>query len=168
MCNTLGLVAGSGLLTVTGDCHKQMRKAMNPAFSISNLISREYRSSRSTSEIECALETDTYYDAIDKYANSSQITYSLSSEYISFLSILNSCVEKVQGGQGSVAIMYDWNTSLIMASILLIFHVLRWTVSKVMLDIICLTGLEYKANSLRNPRNELAQAYEELQMSTAP
>lgn len=36
----LGLVAGYGLLTVTGDEHKQLRRAMNPAFSISNLTAR--------------------------------------------------------------------------------------------------------------------------------
>ncbi|KAJ3907532.1 cytochrome P450 [Lentinula edodes] len=110
MRDTLGLVAGYGLLTVTGDRHKQMRKAMNPAFSISNLTA----------------QTDMYYDAIDN-----------------LLSILNTRVEKAQGGQGSVEIMYEW-------------------MSKVTLDIICLTGLGYEADSLRNPHNELAQAYEEL------
>ncbi|KAJ3883916.1 cytochrome P450 [Lentinula edodes] len=110
MRDTLGLVAGYGLLTVTGDRHKQMRKAMNPAFSISNLTA----------------QTDMYYDAIDN-----------------LLSILNSRVKKAQGGQGSVEIMYEW-------------------MSKVTLDIICLTGLGYEADSLRNPHNELAQAYEEL------
>ncbi|EKM75454.1 hypothetical protein AGABI1DRAFT_132240 [Agaricus bisporus var. burnettii JB137-S8] len=38
----LGLVAGYGLLTVTGDEHRQMRRAMNPAFSIPNLMSQTY------------------------------------------------------------------------------------------------------------------------------
>ncbi|KAJ3478116.1 hypothetical protein NLJ89_g12389 [Agrocybe chaxingu] len=38
MRDTLGLVAGYGLLTVTGNEHKQMRRAMNPAFSITNLM----------------------------------------------------------------------------------------------------------------------------------
>lgn len=38
--NILGIVTGYGLLTVTGDEHKRMRKAMNPAFSIPNLMSR--------------------------------------------------------------------------------------------------------------------------------
>ncbi|KAJ3865621.1 cytochrome P450 [Lentinula novae-zelandiae] len=110
MRDTLGLVAGHGLLTVTGDRHKQMRKAMNPAFSISNLTA----------------QTEMYYDAIDN-----------------LMSILNSRVEKAQGGQGSVEIMYEW-------------------MSKVTLDIICLTGLGYEADSLHNHHNELAQAYEEL------
>lgn len=41
MRNALGLVAGYGLLTVTGNEHKQMRKSMNPAFSIPNLMARE-------------------------------------------------------------------------------------------------------------------------------
>ncbi|PWZ01985.1 cytochrome P450 [Testicularia cyperi] len=34
----LGVVAGYGLLTVEGDTHKKMRKTMNPAFSLTNLI----------------------------------------------------------------------------------------------------------------------------------
>lgn len=41
MREILGMVAGYGLLTVTGNRHKQMRKAMNPAFSIPNLTARE-------------------------------------------------------------------------------------------------------------------------------
>ena len=42
MRHALGIVAGYGLLTVTGNEHKGMRKAMNPAFSIPNLMSREF------------------------------------------------------------------------------------------------------------------------------
>ncbi|CAK5271810.1 unnamed protein product [Mycena citricolor] len=38
MRDVLGLVAGYGLLTITGDEHKSLRKAMNPAFSIANLM----------------------------------------------------------------------------------------------------------------------------------
>ncbi|SOV04024.1 related to Cytochrome P450 [Ustilago sp. UG-2017a] len=34
----LGLIAGYGLLTVEGETHKKMRKTMNPAFSLTNLI----------------------------------------------------------------------------------------------------------------------------------
>ncbi|KAJ7223114.1 cytochrome P450 [Mycena pura] len=45
----LGLVAGYGLLTVTGDEHKQLRRAMNPAFSIPNLTA----------------QTDMYYEPIE-------------------------------------------------------------------------------------------------------
>lgn len=42
MRNILGMVAGYGLLTVTGNEHRQMRKTMNPAFSLSNLIARTF------------------------------------------------------------------------------------------------------------------------------
>lgn len=35
-------------------------------------------------------------------------------------------------------------------------------VSKVTLDIICETGFGYKSDSLHNPHNELAEAYEDL------
>ncbi|KAI0041379.1 cytochrome P450 [Auriscalpium vulgare] len=45
----LGLVAGYGLLAVTGNEHRQMRKAMNPAFSLPNLMA----------------QTDMYFDAIN-------------------------------------------------------------------------------------------------------
>ncbi|KIY67416.1 cytochrome P450 [Cylindrobasidium torrendii FP15055 ss-10] len=45
----LGLVAGHGLLTVTGDEHKSMRRAMNPAFSMGNLTA----------------QTDMYYEPIE-------------------------------------------------------------------------------------------------------
>ena len=40
MRDMLGLVAGYGLLTVTGNEHRQMRRAMNPAFSLAALMSR--------------------------------------------------------------------------------------------------------------------------------
>ncbi|KAJ7938237.1 cytochrome P450 [Mycena leptocephala] len=49
MRDVLGLVAGYGLLTITGDEHKQLRKAMNPAFSIPNLMA----------------QTDMYYEPIE-------------------------------------------------------------------------------------------------------
>ncbi|TDL17333.1 cytochrome P450 [Rickenella mellea] len=48
MRRVLGVTAGWGLLTTTGDEHRQMRKAMNPAFSIANLTA----------------QTDMYYEPI--------------------------------------------------------------------------------------------------------
>ena len=42
MRNVLGIVAGNGLLTVEGQEHKLMRKAMNPAFSLPNLAARQW------------------------------------------------------------------------------------------------------------------------------
>lgn len=41
MRDALASVMGYGLLTVTGNEHRQMRKAMNPAFSLPNLVARE-------------------------------------------------------------------------------------------------------------------------------
>ena len=38
----LGLVAGYGLLTVTGDEHRQMRRSISPAFSIPSLMARTW------------------------------------------------------------------------------------------------------------------------------
>jgi cytochrome P450 len=42
MRDVLGIVTGMGLLTVTGNEHKMMRKTMNPAFSMPNLVAREF------------------------------------------------------------------------------------------------------------------------------
>lgn len=42
MRDVLGLTVGYGLLTVTGNEHRQMRKTMNPAFAIPNLMARAF------------------------------------------------------------------------------------------------------------------------------
>ncbi|KAF9458172.1 cytochrome P450 [Collybia nuda] len=107
----LGLVTGYGLLTVTGDDHKHMRKAMNPAFSIPNLMA----------------QTHMYYDSI----------YGL-------LEIMKSAIDAEEDPKkGKEFLVYDW-------------------MSKVTLDIICETAFGYKADSLHDPHNELAEAYELL------
>ncbi|KAK0467020.1 cytochrome P450 [Desarmillaria tabescens] len=103
----LGLVAGYGLLTVTGNEHRQMRKAMNPAFSIPNLMA----------------QTDMYYDPIE-----------------GLIGVLSS---QLPGPEGAVLPVYEW-------------------MSKVTLDIICKTAFDYHTDSLHNPHNELAEAYEKL------
>ncbi|TFK73628.1 cytochrome P450 [Pluteus cervinus] len=110
MRNTLGFVTGFGLLTVTGNEHKQMRKSMNPAFSVSNLMA----------------QTEMYYDSIE-----------------GLIEILKTQVEAEERGNGKVMLMYDW-------------------LSKVTLDIICETAFGYQPDSLHNPHNELAEAYEQI------
>ncbi|KAJ3575027.1 hypothetical protein NP233_g1369 [Leucocoprinus birnbaumii] len=107
--NILGIITGYGLLTVTGDEHKQMRKAMNPAFSIPNLMA----------------QTHLYWEAIN-----------------GLVSIFNDQLTTL-GTEGKVLPVYDW-------------------MSKVTLDIICETGFGYKTDTLHNPHNELAVAYENL------
>ncbi|KAG6872955.1 hypothetical protein C0995_004839 [Termitomyces sp. Mi166 len=107
----LGLVTGYGLLTVTGDEHRQMRKAINPAFSIPNLMA----------------QTDMFYDSID-----------------GLVKIIHCAIAKEKNSEdGKVLLMYEW-------------------MSKVTLDIICQTAFGYKADSLHDPHNELAEAYEQL------
>ncbi|PFH48129.1 hypothetical protein AMATHDRAFT_66232 [Amanita thiersii Skay4041] len=107
----LGIVAGYGLLTVTGMEHRLMRRAMNPAFSIPNL----------TSQIHM------YYDSID-----------------GLIKILNDEIEaQANPADGKRIRVYEW-------------------MSKATLDIICETAFGYKADSLHNPENELAVAYENL------
>ncbi|KAH0589123.1 hypothetical protein H2248_004891 [Termitomyces sp. 'cryptogamus'] len=111
MRSALGLTAGWGLLTVTGSEHKQMRKVMNPAFSITNLMA----------------QMDMYYEPIE-----------------SLIQILGSKIDSAERpGEGVVLPMYEW-------------------MSKVTLDIICKTAFGYETNSLREPHNELAEAYERL------
>ncbi|EJD08216.1 cytochrome P450 [Fomitiporia mediterranea MF3/22] len=107
MRNILGLVAGYGLLTVTGDEHRTMRRAMNPAFSIPSLTA----------------QTDMYYKPL----------YDL-------VEILKG---QIKNSTGNVLYMYDW-------------------MSRVTLDIICLTAFGYECDSLHNPSNELADAYHKL------
>lgn len=41
MRHILGMTAGYGLLTHTGDEHRAMRRTLNPAFSIASLSARE-------------------------------------------------------------------------------------------------------------------------------
>ncbi|CAA7259771.1 unnamed protein product [Cyclocybe aegerita] len=105
--NILGLVTGYGLLTVTGNDHKQMRRAMNPAFSIPNLMA----------------QIPMYFEPID-----------------GLVDILKS---QIKPGEAKQIYVYEW-------------------LSKVTLDIICETAFGYKADSLHNPHNELAEAYEQL------
>ncbi|KAF8868304.1 cytochrome P450 [Infundibulicybe gibba] len=118
MRNILGVVAGYGLLTVTGNEHKMMRKSMNPAFSIPNLMA----------------QTDMYYDAIE-----------------GLIDILGREIDAGDRHEnGSVISMYNW-------------------MSKVTLDIICETAFGYRSDSLHNPHNELAVAYEHLiDLQTGP
>ncbi|KXN85180.1 Cytochrome P450 3A29 [Leucoagaricus sp. SymC.cos] len=107
----LGMVTGYGLLTVEKDEHRQMRRMMNPAFSLPNLTS----------------QIDKYHDAID-----------------SLLRILTGQIISARNpDQGVVLPMYEW-------------------MSKVTLDIICTTAFSYDANSLHDPHNELAFAYEKM------
>ncbi|KIK58649.1 hypothetical protein GYMLUDRAFT_694295, partial [Collybiopsis luxurians FD-317 M1] len=107
MRKVLGHVTGYGLLTVTGDEHRQMRKAMNPVFSTPNLMA----------------QTDMYYDAIQGLVD----------------------IFAVQADQkeGKIIQVYEW-------------------MSKVTLDIICEAAFGYCTDSLHNPHNELAEAYEHL------
>ncbi|TFK57630.1 cytochrome P450 [Heliocybe sulcata] len=111
MKNVLGLVAGYGLLTVTGDEHRMMRKVLNPAFSIQNLMS----------------QTELYYEPIEILINR-----------------LKTLIKEDTACTGAKQFpMYNW-------------------MSKVTLDIICQTAFGYDCNSLSNPDNELAVAYENL------
>ncbi|KAF9554234.1 cytochrome P450 [Agrocybe pediades] len=111
MRDVLATVTGYGLLTVTGNDHKQMRKAMNPAFSIPNLMA----------------QSDMYYGPIE-----------------GLVKILHKEIdsEKVPEN-GKELLMYEW-------------------LSKVTLDIICETAFGYRSDSLHNPHNELAEAYDKL------
>ncbi|KAF8152306.1 cytochrome P450 [Crassisporium funariophilum] len=118
MRETLASVTGYGLLTVTGNEHKQMRKAMNPAFSIPNLMA----------------QSDMYYEAIE-----------------GLVEIVRSEIESQEKPlDGKVLPMYEW-------------------CSKATLDIICETAFGYKSDSLHNPHNELAEAYDTLtSLQTGP
>lgn len=107
--NFFELITGRGLLTVMGEEHKQMRRVMNPAFSLQNLMA----------------QTDMYYEPITNLVN-----------------IISAKLD-LNGEKGAILPMYEW-------------------LSKVTLDIICETAFGYHADSLNNPHDELAEAYEIL------
>jgi len=66
MKNVLGMVTGYGLLTVEKNEHRQMRKMMNPAFSLPNLSSRALSSlPHFGSYKNPCTEMDQYHMAID-------------------------------------------------------------------------------------------------------
>ncbi|KXN89724.1 Cytochrome P450 3A12 [Leucoagaricus sp. SymC.cos] len=111
MRKSLGMFTGYGLLTVEKNEHRQMRRMMNPAFSLPNLIS----------------QIEKYHEAIDK-----------------LLKVLNRQIASVQPPEDGIILpVYEW-------------------MSKVTLDIICTTAFGYDTNSLHDPHNELAFAYEKL------
>ncbi|KAH8827394.1 cytochrome P450 [Flagelloscypha sp. PMI_526] len=108
--NVLGTVAGYGLLTVTGDVHRRMRKAMNPAFSLTSL----------------GAQMDTFHDVTD-----------------TLVKIMGTMVDIAPSSTGAVFPVYG-------------------LVSKATLDMICLASFGYRTDSLNNPDNELANAYDNL------
>ncbi|KAJ7468513.1 cytochrome P450 [Mycena latifolia] len=127
MRDVLGLVAGYGLLTITGDEHKQLRKAMNPAFSISNLMA----------------QTDMYYEPIE-----------------GLVEIMKTQIKgEAVPAAGKTFTVYDWSTSVLLTTL---SSAHACAVGKVTLDIICDTAFGYKTDSLHNPHNELAVAFEQL------
>ncbi|KAG6866189.1 hypothetical protein C0991_007739 [Blastosporella zonata] len=93
MRSTLGLTAGWGLLTVTGNEHKQMRKSMNPAFSIPNLMAREVPViyPHFLSEFNLA-EMDMYYEPTE-----------------TLIQLLGSKIDAAENpAEGSTQLMYEW------------------------------------------------------------
>ncbi|TDL20852.1 cytochrome P450 [Rickenella mellea] len=91
--NILGVSAGWGLLTETGDVHRQMRRNLNPAFSITSLAERERHNSSFL--LRCTFhlaETDMYYEP----------TYGL-------VEILNEGIEaEPTPSLGKVFYTYEW------------------------------------------------------------
>ncbi|KAH7927161.1 cytochrome P450 [Leucogyrophana mollusca] len=107
--HVFGLVAGYGLLTVTGNEHKMMRKAMNSAFAIPSLMS----------------QMDNCYDIIDEYVD-----------------VLNSQIDAEPSGGKT--------------------HIIHSLMTKLTLDVLCITAFGYRSNNIRQPGASLAEAYEEI------
>lgn len=66
----------------------------------------------------------------------------------------------LNGGKGAVLPMYEWRKSSIF--LFRFSTIIQTLVSKVTLDIICETAFGYHADSLNNPHDELAEAYDTL------
>ena len=115
MRKALGITSGYGLLTVTGNEHRQMRRAINPAFAIPHLMNRALiiLSSRQVYPLPI-VEVDMYYDSIEKCE-----LFSLVFPLISYLrmrdfrlvSILQDQVASAPA-KGKVINMYEWSALL--------------------------------------------------------
>jgi len=86
--------------------------------------------------------------------------------YCRLVDILNNNIEaeekEIGKGKGKIELMYEWSKYLIFSAVTVSFTLYISQVSKVTLDIICLSAFGYETDSLHNPHNELAEAYEEL------
>lgn len=146
MKDVLGMVTGYGLLTVEKNEHRQMRRMMNPAFSLPNLSSRAlFFVPVLPTWIKSRTEIDQYHEAIN-----------------SLLRIFTGHVISAKDPEKGVVLpMYEWSKF----GVFRFYIPLTWKnhlVSKVTLDIICNTAFSYDANSLHDPHNELAFAYEKM------
>jgi hypothetical protein len=139
MRNILGIVTEYGLLTTE---HKQMRKAMNPAFSVQHLTA----------------QADMYYEPISTCVFF-WLFIQLRLIFVpSLVEILKSQLKDKP--RGKVMHIYEWSKLWAAGALRLMF--IEFSVSKITLDIICDTAFGYNTDSLRDPRNELAQAYKNL------
>jgi len=106
----LGLITGYGLLTVTGDDHKKMRKAINPAFAIPNLMHRKWSFVHIYLVLKICEEFPMYFEPVDgcvtNYIQSSTTKKKLSS----LVSILkDEILQEKTPENGKIIRVYEWS-----------------------------------------------------------
>lgn len=114
MRNIVGFTAGFGLLTSTGDVHRQMRKAMNPAFSAASLTAREL-----SLNIECPITLLKFWRqrliCIMSPSTSMLFLTSYPRRYRRVQSLVKILKGQIEGqsnpSEGKVFTMYDWRAS---------------------------------------------------------
>lgn len=154
------MLLGNGLLTNTGETHKQMRRVMNPAFSLVNLTARMCTSPSSAGRIsQSSTEIDAYYEPIEGYARVPAALAYTHTDHNRFIEILNGLIQTQPDADtaSTTVLMYEW------CMFQFLYAVNGETdgavVSKVTLDIICETAFGYRTDSLHDPDNALAKAY---------
>jgi hypothetical protein len=114
MRDVLGLVAGYGLLTITGDEHKQLRKAMNPAFAIPNLMAREWNPTL-PSTIAHRTQKPTCTTSLSKRKRA--ISLLSSPSVTNIYSLIDIMKTQIKGeavpAAGKIFSMYEWSTSIL-------------------------------------------------------
>jgi len=114
MRRVLAMVTGNGLLTVEGNEHRQMRKVMNPAFALPNIMAR-------ASIFHCTRPGQlTVHQKVTCTTTQSKGPYSALPMCYSFLLSANRLIDII-GAQidsesdsksdGKIILMYEWRTS---------------------------------------------------------
>ena len=119
--NVYGIIVGHGLLTVTGDKHRLMKKVMNPAFSINNLMSRMYDHWLPSSKNHEQNNLQTFICITTQFMGSFRQQPSADTGIISsivrLVKILNDQIDSQEEPQkGKVINVHDWSALFIFLS----------------------------------------------------
>jgi len=108
------MVTGNGLLTVEGNEHRQMRKVMNPAFALPNVMARVsiFHCTRLSQLTVDQNVTCTTTQSKGPYS-SLPMCYSLSLSANRLIDIIGAQIDSESDSKpdGKIILMYEWRTS---------------------------------------------------------